>query len=96
LSFFRKGLKHLEAVEPQVWAVAEQQHIDYQFAKLDDDEDDDDNSSGIYNDEDDEEDDGFTVDGDIKRHSRDGQLSFEYRSREHPTSANSMEVIFLF
>jgi hypothetical protein len=99
LSFFRKGLKHLEAVEPQVRAVAEQQHIDYHFANLDDDEDDDENSSGIYNDddgEDDEDDDGFSMDGDSDRHSGDGQLSFEYRSKELPTSANSMEVIFLF
>lgn len=97
LSFFRKGLKHLEAVEPHVKAVAEQQHIDYHFAKLDDD--DDENNSEIYNDdggENDEDDDGFSTGGDSDRHSHDGQLNFEYRSREPPTSANSMEVIFLF
>ncbi|XP_004492994.1 uncharacterized protein At2g33490-like isoform X2 [Cicer arietinum] len=38
LNFFRKGLKSLEAVEPHVRVVAEQQHIDYQFSGLEDDD----------------------------------------------------------
>ncbi|KAJ3697236.1 hypothetical protein LUZ61_000941 [Rhynchospora tenuis] len=91
LSFFRKGLKHLEAVEPHVKAVAEQQHIDFNFAKLDDD-DDDENSSEIYNDDDGEDDDGFSMDDDSDRHSRDGQLSFEHKSRDLPISRSSMEI----
>ncbi|KAJ4790888.1 hydroxyproline-rich glycoprotein family protein [Rhynchospora pubera] len=91
LSFFRKGLKHLEAVEPHVKAVAEQQHIDFNFAKLDDD-DDDENSSDIYNDDDGEDDDGFSMDDDSDRHSRDGQLSFEHKSRDLPISRSSMEI----
>lgn len=40
LNFFRKGLKSLEAVEPHVRMVTEQQHIDYQFAGLEDDGED--------------------------------------------------------
>ncbi|XP_026660721.1 uncharacterized protein At2g33490-like isoform X2 [Phoenix dactylifera] len=46
LNFFRKGVKSLEVVEPHVKAVAEQQHIDYQFSGLEDytDDDEDDNS----------------------------------------------------
>jgi hypothetical protein len=42
LSFFRKGLKHLQALEPCVKAAAEKQHIDYHFSGLDDDSDIDD------------------------------------------------------
>uniref|UniRef100_A0A804RIG8 Hydroxyproline-rich glycoprotein family protein n=1 Tax=Zea mays TaxID=4577 RepID=A0A804RIG8_MAIZE len=45
LSFFRKGLKHLEALEPCVKAVAEKQHIDYHFSGLDNNSDIDDYSS---------------------------------------------------
>jgi len=45
ISFFRRGLKHLEALEPYVKAVAEKQHIDYHFNGLDDDSDFDDYSS---------------------------------------------------
>lgn len=41
LNLFRKGLKSLEAVEPHVKQVADQQHIDYQFSGLEDDEGDD-------------------------------------------------------
>ncbi|XP_039026080.1 uncharacterized protein At2g33490-like [Hibiscus syriacus] len=40
LNFFRKGLKTLEAIEPHLRQVTEQQHIDYQFCGLEDDEDD--------------------------------------------------------
>jgi hypothetical protein len=45
LSFFRRGTKYLEALEPYVKAVAEKQHIDYHFSGLDDDSDIDDYSS---------------------------------------------------
>ncbi|CAM0904868.1 unnamed protein product [Alopecurus aequalis] len=45
LSFFRRGVKYLEALEPHVKAVAEKQHIDYHFSGLDDDTDNDDYSS---------------------------------------------------
>ncbi|XP_058093039.1 uncharacterized protein At2g33490-like [Magnolia sinica] len=41
LSFFKKGLKSLEAVEPHVKLVTEQQHIDYQFSGLEDDDGED-------------------------------------------------------
>ncbi|KAK3154199.1 hypothetical protein QOZ80_2BG0187540 [Eleusine coracana subsp. coracana] len=44
LSFFRRGLKCLEALEPHVKAIAERQHIDYQFNGLEDDESDNDDS----------------------------------------------------
>ncbi|KAE8705068.1 Shikimate kinase, putative isoform 1 [Hibiscus syriacus] len=37
LNFFKKGLKSLEAVEPHVRQVTEQQHIDYQFCGIEDD-----------------------------------------------------------
>lgn len=43
LNFFRKGLKSLEAVEPHVRLVTEQQHIEYEFSGLEDDDD------GIHN-----------------------------------------------
>ncbi|CAN4082250.1 unnamed protein product [Withania somnifera] len=39
LNFFRKGLKSLESVEPQIRMVAENLHIDYQPVELDDSED---------------------------------------------------------
>ncbi|KAK3158039.1 hypothetical protein QOZ80_2AG0132070 [Eleusine coracana subsp. coracana] len=56
LSFFRRGLKCLEALEPHVKAIAERQHIDYQFNGLEDDEsDNDDYSSDQDNCSDDEE-----------------------------------------
>ncbi|KAF8378048.1 hypothetical protein HHK36_029382 [Tetracentron sinense] len=41
LSFFRKGLKSLEAVEPHVKLVTEHQHIDYQFSGLEDEDGED-------------------------------------------------------
>ncbi|XP_072951928.1 uncharacterized protein At2g33490-like [Typha angustifolia] len=82
LSFFRKGLKCLEAVEPHVKAVAEQQHIDYQFSGLEDDDD---------SENDDDDDDYYGND-----QSDDGELSFDYeieeRDRETLTSRKSMEV----
>ncbi|XP_019185396.1 PREDICTED: uncharacterized protein At2g33490-like isoform X2 [Ipomoea nil] len=39
LNFFQKGLKFLEAVDPQVKMVADKQHIDYQVSGLDDADD---------------------------------------------------------
>lgn len=45
LIFFRRGLKCLEALEPHVKAIAEKQHIDYQFTGLEDNESDNDGSS---------------------------------------------------
>lgn len=41
MNFFRKGLKSLEAVEPLVRLVTEQQHIEYQFSGLEDDDGED-------------------------------------------------------
>jgi len=55
LSFFRRGLKCLEALEPQVKAIAEKQHIDYQFSGLEDDVSD---NGGYSSDQDDRSDDG--------------------------------------
>ncbi|KAI4366770.1 hypothetical protein MLD38_022601 [Melastoma candidum] len=50
LNFFRKGLKCLEAIEPQVRVITEQHHIDYHLADLDDEskdgEDEKENSYG--------------------------------------------------
>ncbi|KAI6700875.1 hypothetical protein NL676_015199 [Syzygium grande] len=49
LNFFRKGLKCLEAVEPRVKTVTEEQHIDYQFSGLEDDgEDGEDDGADVY------------------------------------------------
>lgn len=74
LSFFRKAIKTLEAVEPHVKLATQQQHIDYQFSGLDDDgtedgEDDEDN---------DEDDDSYT-----SSDEGDKELSFDYR-RDDP------------
>ncbi|CAN0870123.1 Uncharacterized protein At2g33490 [Linum grandiflorum] len=81
LNFFRKGLKSLEVVDPQVRLVTEQHHIDYQFSGLEDD-----GSRG------DAEDDGETIDDT----NEEGELSFDYRvnktQHETSTSRNSMEV----
>ncbi|XVF59976.1 hypothetical protein PTKIN_Ptkin08bG0005500 [Pterospermum kingtungense] len=41
LNFFKKGLKSLEAIEPHVRQVTEQQHIDFQFSGLEDDDGED-------------------------------------------------------
>jgi hypothetical protein len=45
LSFFRRGLKCLEALEPHVKAIAEKHHIDYQSISLEDCDSDNDGSS---------------------------------------------------
>ncbi|KAK7336124.1 hypothetical protein VNO77_16657 [Canavalia gladiata] len=81
LNFFRKGLKSLEAVEPHVRIVAEQQHIDYQFSGLEDEYGEDGNS--------DVENDFEVIAG--------GELSFDNRpNKQGPyivsTSPNSAEV----
>ncbi|MBA0814563.1 hypothetical protein Gohar_020388 [Gossypium harknessii] len=41
LNFFKKGLKSLEAIEPHLRQVTEQQHIDYEFSGLEDDDEED-------------------------------------------------------
>ncbi|XP_010908637.1 uncharacterized protein At2g33490 isoform X2 [Elaeis guineensis] len=87
LNFFRKGVKSLEVVEPHVKAIAEQQHIDYQFSGLEDDIEDDD-------DDDDDDDDGDenSYDGNEYR-----ELSFDYGQNNHGQGhvsvfRNSMEL----
>ncbi|KAL2547239.1 Uncharacterized protein Fot_16472 [Forsythia ovata] len=86
LSFFKKALKSLEAIEPHVKMVAEQQHIDYQFSGLEDDQGDIDDDG---NDEDDDSED------DSESHD-DGELSFDRGLNsvilEVSTSKNSMEL----
>ncbi|KAF3432336.1 hypothetical protein FNV43_RR27076 [Rhamnella rubrinervis] len=86
LCFFRKSHKSLEALEPHVKMVTEQQHIDYHFGGLeDDDRDDEDDNS------DDDEDDSYDV-------NDDGELSFDYGQNDQErdisvsTSRNSMEL----
>lgn len=90
MCFFRKALKSLEAIEPQVKLVTEQQYIDYQFSGL---EDDDRNSVFLTDDEDDSEDDS---DDDQEIVHQDGELSFEYQrgdpKNEVSSSENSMEL----
>ncbi|XP_059450088.1 uncharacterized protein At2g33490 isoform X2 [Corylus avellana] len=81
LNFFRRGLKSLEAVEPRVRHVTEQQHIDYQFSGLEDYdvEDGEDDAENSYNAND------------------AGELSFDYRPTKSAhdgvlMSRNSMDV----
>jgi hypothetical protein len=81
LNFFRRGLKSLEAVEPRVRHVTEQQHIDYQFSGLEDYdvEDGEDDAENSYNAND------------------AGELSFDYRPNKPALdgilmSRNSMDV----
>ncbi|MQM08059.1 hypothetical protein Taro_040914 [Colocasia esculenta] len=84
LSFFRKGTKSLEAVEPHVKLIAEKQHIDYQFSGLEDyDTDGDENEDGV---------------NDSYGTNDDGELSFDYGQNEQghdvvSTSRNSMEIV---
>ncbi|KAJ9563926.1 hypothetical protein OSB04_009086 [Centaurea solstitialis] len=88
MCFFRKALKSLEAIEPHVKLVTEQQHIDYQFSGL---EDDDRDSVFLTDDEDDEDE----SDDDHCMH-QDGELSFEYQRNDQnndvSSSENSMEL----
>ncbi|KAJ6832064.1 uncharacterized protein M6B38_345375 [Iris pallida] len=56
LNFFRKGVKSLELVEPQVKVLADQQHIDYQFSGLEDDNTGEEDDNGyVFDDNDDDE-----------------------------------------
>ncbi|XP_034906949.1 uncharacterized protein At2g33490 isoform X1 [Populus alba] len=84
LCFFKKALKSLEAVEPHVKLVTEQQHIDYHFSGLDDDGRDD------FDDDD---------DGDYDDANDDGELSFDYgqndQEQEVSISKKSMEFVQL-
>ncbi|KAJ4840267.1 hypothetical protein Tsubulata_024963 [Turnera subulata] len=84
LCFFRKALKCLAAVEPEVKLITEAQHIDYQFRGLEDDDRDDGDDDG----DDDSED------------AHDGELSFDYGQTDHDQevsiSGNSMEVDVTF
>ncbi|GAV71344.1 hypothetical protein CFOL_v3_14838 [Cephalotus follicularis] len=81
LCFFKKALKSLEAVEPHVKSICEEQHIDYHFSGLEDEGND-----GDYDEYDEDDDD--TED--------DGELSFDYgqndQERDVSTSQNSMEL----
>ena len=82
MCFFRKGLKTLEAVEPHVKLVTEQQHIDYKFSGLEDDDD----GSGDGEDEDNGDSDYNVQD--------DGELSFDYGQNDggQHVSTRAMEV----
>ncbi|KAJ6347049.1 hypothetical protein OIU76_003696 [Salix suchowensis] len=75
LCFFKKALKSLEAVEPHVKEVSEQQHIDYHFSGLDDDwrggDDYDDDEDYDYDDAND-----------------DGELSFDYGQNDQEQEAS--------
>ncbi|XP_038726231.1 uncharacterized protein At2g33490-like isoform X1 [Tripterygium wilfordii] len=81
LNFFRRGLKSLEAVDPHVRLVAQEQHIDYPFSGLDDDggEEGETDFENSYN------------------TNEDGELSFDFRANKRgldvvSTLKNSMEV----
>jgi hypothetical protein len=88
LNFFRKGVRSLEPVEPQVKAVADSQHIDYHFTELDDDLDDDDDSD-VY------------PDGDDNVSNDCSELSFDYGHGKRASNATvqfprkSLEVRYL-
>ncbi|XP_073031038.1 uncharacterized protein At2g33490-like isoform X3 [Primulina eburnea] len=97
LCFFKKAVRSLEAIEPHVRLVAEQQHIDYQFSALKDD-------SKVVNDvdvdDDDDDESDSNGDSDMENGSKgrdNGELSFGFvRSgplQEVSASKNSMEVI---
>ncbi|ONK77891.1 uncharacterized protein A4U43_C02F11940 [Asparagus officinalis] len=86
LNFFRKGFKYLEVVEPQVKAVASQEHIDYQFNGLEDDDTEE------YDDYDDDDDDYYSYDSNDK-----AELSLDYRQDDKDqdalsSSTSSMEL----
>lgn len=80
MCFLKRAVKSLEAVEPHVKLVTEQQHIDYHFIELHD---------GGESDDDDEDEDDYDV-------HDDSELSFDYGQNdpEHnvSTSQKSMEV----
>ncbi|KAI3467782.1 hypothetical protein Pfo_024445 [Paulownia fortunei] len=90
LYFFKKAVRSLEAIEPHVRVLAEQQHIDYQFSGLKDD------GPEIYDDDDDDESDGDDDTEDSSETHDDGELSFDYGQngpvQEVSTLKNSMEL----
>ncbi|KAK2993596.1 hypothetical protein RJ640_030903 [Escallonia rubra] len=91
LYLFRKALNSLEAIEPHVKLITQQQHIDYGFSGLVDDQTDGDNG-----DVDDDESDSDSDDNDSSEARDDGELSFDYgqndRGQDGATSKNSMEL----
>lgn len=76
LSFFKKALNSLEAVEPNVKRITEKQHIDYHFTGLDD-------RTGYDNDDDDDDDDDDSCD----EHS-DAELSFRHQENDQQFEEN--------
>ncbi|KAL9246604.1 hypothetical protein vseg_020120 [Gypsophila vaccaria] len=77
LSFFKKAVKSLEAVEPHVKLVTQQQHIDYQFSGLEDEESEDgeDEDANDYDgDENDDDSDASSVEDDV-------ELTYDYRNK---------------
>ncbi|XP_022991417.1 uncharacterized protein At2g33490-like isoform X1 [Cucurbita maxima] len=78
LCFFKKALQSLEAVEPHVKSLTEQQHIDYRFSGLEDDNVDDGHNDGI-----DDDDDGYD-EGD------DGELSFDYAQNDRDQAISTL------
>lgn len=83
MNFFRKGLKSLEGVDPQIKLVSENQHIDYQFVGLDDGEDGEGESMNSYGNNND--------DGESSFDYRQNKLGFD----NDCTSRISMEVLCL-
>lgn len=84
MSFFRKAHKSLEAIEPHVKLVTEQQHIDYKFSALEDDDGDDGEDEDDY---------------DYDAHDGDLSFDYGQTDHEADfvsTARNSMEVISYF
>lgn len=79
LSFFEKGLKSLEEIDPHVKLVTEKQHIDYQLGELDDRDDGEDEAENSY---------GSNDDGELSFDYRPQKLGTEVVA----TSINSMEL----
>lgn len=75
LCLFKKALKSLEAVEPNVKTFAEKQHIDYHFTELHD-------GTEYGNDDDDD------GDGDTDADSYDGELSFRRQQNNQQYEEN--------
>ncbi|KGN46425.1 uncharacterized protein At2g33490 [Cucumis sativus] len=79
LCFFKKALQSLEAVEPHVKSLTEEQHIDYRFSGLEDDNMDDGNRDSV----DDDDDAYYEVD--------DGELSFDYAQNDHDQAISTLQ-----
>ncbi|KAK9675342.1 hypothetical protein RND81_11G001600 [Saponaria officinalis] len=77
LSFFKKAVKSLEAVEPHVKLVTQQQHIDYQFSGLEDEQSED----GEDDDANDEDGDESDDDSDASSVEDDTESTFDYRNK---------------